>query len=119
MAAPPSDSDVNFARRLDPAGWAAHAAAHSAAKTAMPAGVNRILAAYGSDRRVSLDWTTFRHIAEFLDKGTAGPERLEVACADFGFTRGELAAFRAAGVSSQEVAIGIVQRAGPPAPGPE
>jgi len=85
----------------------------------MPAAVYGVLKLYVEDEKANVDGTTFRHIANYLATGDADaqPARLEVACADFGYTLGELRTLRAEGKTGRDVAAEVVGRGvrGPPA----
>ena len=101
-------SGINFAARLSPTGWAAHAASAQLRKAPMPPGARRQLKSFAEGGPLS-EGSTFTHIANFF-KGAADSERLEVACADFGYSVSELRALAAAGKTAQDVAAEIVAR---------
>ena len=100
---------INFAARLTPQGWAAHAASTQARKAPMPPRVRSLLKRFVAEGG-PLEGSTFTHIANFF-KGAADAERLEVACADFGYSIAELRALANAGKTAQDVATEIIARA--------
>lgn len=102
-----SSAPRNLAARLP--GWADWSAEQQATREKMPLAVHSILLRYIQNSATDLSWTTFRHIAAYFATGTRGA-RLEVACADFGYTFEELEALRGAGKTAKDVASEIVGR---------
>jgi hypothetical protein len=50
---------------------------------------------------------SFKHVIAYMDKGHAGPE-LAVALVDYGYTRDEIDAAKAAGKTARDIAREIV-----------
>lgn len=99
---------INFAARLNPEGWAAHAAAQQVRKAPMPPRALGHLKRFAEGGPLS-EGSTFTHIVNFF-KGAPDGGRLEVACADFGYSIAELRALAGAGKTAQDVATEIIAR---------
>ena len=105
-----ANHEPNLAAVLFPQEWAAYMEMSLAKKMPPTCRIRNLLNTYIDNPDVDLEGTTLKYLVRFFETGDLTPPRLEIACADFGYSFDELVAMRAIGIKFRDVALEILSR---------